>query len=385
MGRKPDLRVRVLVPVLLLATTAYAQYVMTADQAIEFIKSTLKLHHDNDIQIANAVKKIKLTQKLDERRVAELGALGAGPKTIAALHALSVASETLVAAPPPVAAEPKPVIPAPSSEEQARILHELIDNARNYIKSLPDYMCIQVTRRHFDPTGREDWRNFDRIQEQVSYVDHKENYVVTMVNGQAVKNVEHMRLGGSTLSGDFGTIFAEIFAPETDTEFEWDHWATLRGKRMYVFAFHVPQSRSQFTIYDGDSRRTITAGYRGLIYADRDLTQVMRFKFECEQLPSDFPVKAVSLDVNYDYIDIAGHKYVLPLKTEVKSTAQTARGKFMSWNEAEFHLYRKFGTESTIIFDSPDPLPADTTQEQPAVPDAKDKKPAPPATKKNQQ
>jgi hypothetical protein len=380
MGRKPDLRLLMVLP--LLAVTAWAQYVMTADQAIEFIKSSLKLHHDSDAQIANAVKKIKLKQKLEERRVEELQGLGAGPKTIAALRDLSAGSEGLPDAPAPVAVAPKPVIPPPNPEELSRILHDMIDNARNYTKSLPDYMCIQVTRRHIDPTGKEDWRSYDRIQEQVSYVDHKEHYEVSMINGQAVKNVEHQRLGGSTLSGDFGTIFGEIFAEETATEFEWDHWATLRGKRMYVFSFHVPQSRSQFTIYDGETRRTVTAGYRGLIYADRDSNMVMRYKFECEDLPASFPVKAVGLDVNYDFIDIADHKYVLPLKTEVKSTAQTARGKFMTWNEAEFHMYKKFGTESSITFDSTD-LPPDTTQEQPPIPDAKDqKKPPPPPTKK---
>ena len=80
---------------------------------------------------------------------------------------------------------------------------------------------------------------------------------------------------------------------------------------------------------------------------------------------------------------IGGQRFVLPLKTELKSTANTPRGKYMSWNEAEFRLYRKFSTESTITFDSPDtPLPEDATKEQPAVPDANDKKPAPATPKK---
>jgi hypothetical protein len=91
-------------------------------------------------------------------------------------------------------------------------------------------------------------------------------------------------------------------------------------------------------------------------------------------------VKDVRLDVNYDYIKVGGQQYVLPLKTEVKSTAMTPRGKFMSWNEAEFHLYRKFGTESSITFETPDALPEDATKEQPAIPDAKDADPKKPAT-----
>jgi len=367
---------------LLLAAAAYAQLNMTADQVFTFIKSSIQLHHD-DRKVAEYVKKIKLSDKLEDRRVEELQGMGAGPRTVAALRDLSKSSSTLAATPPPPPAEPKPVIPPPDSMEQARVLHEIIENARNYLKTLPDYMCLQVTRRHYDPTGTENWRLHDTVQEQLNYVDHKENYVVTMINGQAVANVDHMKLGGSTLSGDFGSIYSEIFAVETATEFDWDHWATLRGKRMYVFSFHVPQSRSHFTIYDDQVHRQITSGYRGLIYADRDNRMVMRYKFECEDLPGDFPVKAVALDVNYDFIVIGGQRFVLPLKTELKSTANTPRGKYMSWNEAEFRLYRKFSTESTITFDSPDtPLPEDATKEQPAVPDANDKKPAPATPKK---
>jgi hypothetical protein len=366
---------------LLAAVTAYAQLNMTADQVFTFIRSSIQLHHD-DRKVAEYVKKIKLSDKLEERRVEQLQGMGAGPRTVAALRELSTSSASLAVAPPPAAAPPKPTIPPPDSQEQARILHEIVENARNYSKSLPDYMCLQVTRRHVDPTGKEDWRNYDTVQEQLSYVDHTEHYVVTMVDGKAVSNVEHQKLGGSTLRGDFGSFYTEIFAAETGTEFDWDHWATLRGKRMYVYAFHVPQERSHFTISDQQDARVITAGYRGLIYADRDTNIVMRYKLECEDIPHDFPVKEVHIDVNYDYIDIAGHKYVLPLKTELKSTATTARGKYNSWNEAEFHLYRKFGTESSIVFDTGETLPEDATKEQPAVPDAKDNKPTPTTPKK---
>jgi hypothetical protein len=173
-------------------------------------------------------------------------------------------------------------------------------------------------------------------------------------------------------SGEFGSIYTWIFDEETGTEFDWDHWATLRGKRMYVFAFKVLQSQSKYTIYSEEAHRVITAGYHGLIYADRDTKKVMRFKMECDNIPADFPVKEVKLDVNYDYTDIAGHQYVLPLKTELRSRDSHE----MIFNEAEFHLYRKFGADTTITFDTdPEPIPADKTEEQPAQPDAKDRKP----------
>jgi hypothetical protein len=346
----------------------YAQMTMTTAQLVSFIKSSIQLKHD-DRKVAEYVRKIKLSDKLEDRRVEELQGLGAGPKTVAALRELSVASSTLGVTAPPPPPPPKPVIPPPDSIEQKAILAEIIETARNYSKSLPNYLCVQVTRRRFDPTGHEDWRLYDTVQEQLSYVDHKESYKVAMINGRAVANIDHHQLGGSTLSGDFGSIYTEIFAEETAAEFEWDHWATLRGRRMYVFSYHVPQSRSHFTISD-ETRRVITAGYHGMIYADRDSKIVMRYKMECEDIPADFSVKDVKLDVNYDFVKIADQEFVLPLKTDLKSVANTPRGKYMSWNEAEFHLYRRFGTETNIIFDTtPDPIPEDKLKEEPARPD----------------
>jgi hypothetical protein len=38
----------------------------------------------------------------------------------------------------------------------------------------------------------------------------------------------------------------------------------------------------------------------------------------------------------------------------------------MTRNDIEFRLYRKFGTESTIKFETPDALPEDQTKEKPA-------------------
>src|SRR5271167_100020 len=102
-----------------------AQLKMTADQVVSFIRSSIQLHHD-DAKVAEYVKKIKLADRLEERRVEELQGMGAGPRTIAALRTLSSASNTLAVAEPPPPPPPKPVIPPPDSVELARILHEIV-------------------------------------------------------------------------------------------------------------------------------------------------------------------------------------------------------------------------------------------------------------------
>ena len=138
-----------------------------------------------------------------------------------------------------------------------------------------------------------------------------------------------------------------------------------------MFAFRVLQPRSKYSIRVGN-QPPIIAGYRGLVYVERSSRQVTRLVLQTEGLPPTFPIQEVRVDLNYDYAEIAGRKYLLPLKAEVRAR----EGKLLTRNEVEFRSYRKFGTETTITFE-PEPLPDDITREQPEA-----AKPKPPAAKK---
>jgi hypothetical protein len=365
---------RVFILMFCVVASAWAQREMTVSQLVSFVKSSVQ-QHNPDRDVADFLGKIKLTNKLEDRTVEELQGLGAGPKTVLALRKLSDTTANL--APPPAPA-PKPVpvvIPPPSSIEQKLILDEIKERALNYTENLPNFICTQVTRRHIDRSGTESWTLADTIQEQLTFFEHKETYKVSMVNGKSVTNVDHMQLGGATSSGEFGTMLKEIFEPGTRTEFEWERWATLRGHRMYVFSFRVREENSKYSIFHGPSHRQVVSGYKGLIYADRDTKMVMRVKFDCDTIPADFPMQAVGLDLNYDLIKVGDQEFILPLKSEIRSR----EGKFLSWNEVEFRLYRRFGTESSIKFDAdtPEPIPDDQLKEQPLKAE-----PPPPSNKK---
>ena len=350
---------------LALAGAAAAQMGMTVDQLVSFIKSSIQLKHD-DRKVADYVKKIKLSNKLDDRTVETLQGMGAGPQTVAALRSLITASASLPAPPPPA---PKLAVvgpPPPDSIEQKKILAEITENALNYTKNLPNFICMQVTRRYADISGMENYRLVDTIAEKLTYFEQKEDYKpVSRNNIPLTTNVKHDQLDGATSSGEFGSMLFEIFSPETETEFDWERWATLRGRRMHVFNFRVPQSTSKYSIRygRGAGERTIIAGYHGLIYADRDTGMVMRIKMEADHIPVDFPIQKVDLDLNYDITSISGQQFLLPLKSELHSR----EGKFLVKNEVEFRLYNKFGAEASITFEDtpPEPLPEDKTKEEP--------------------
>lgn len=347
---------RAVVALMIVSSAASAEVRMTVDQLRAFISSSRQLGH-SDKQVAEYLKNVKVSERLEPGVVEDLQE-NAGPKTLEVLRRYSETSKSL---PAPVTAAPKPAaptIPAPSSQEQGRILDQVRDYALDYSKRLPNFICTQVTRRYLDPSGLEFWQQQDVITAKLSYFEQKEDYKVVLVNNQYV-NTTMDRLGGATSSGEFGSLMKQIFDAGSQAEFEWERWATLRGRRMHVFTYAVPQANSKWSIVY-DRSQIVRPGYSGLIYVDRDTNAVMRVTLEARDLPVSFPVQQAKTTLDYDYQQIAGSPFVLPLKAVVSMRS----GKMLTRNESEFRLYNRFGAEATIIVE-PEALSEDQLKEAP--------------------
>jgi hypothetical protein len=335
-----------------MAMASAQQRALTVAEVTSFIKNTVKQRQDDRLVADYLLKHMKMKERLDDKTVEELQGMGAGPRTTSALRKLSQESAGLpVAAPvlPPAPVVVPPPIPPPSAQEQAEIIDLVRVNAINYSNNLPNFLCTQVTHRNVDPTGTGDhFRQQDTIQEQLSYSDHREKYVVTMVNGAPVTGRDHQKLGGATSEGEFGSMLYDIFNPATEAQFDWERWTTWHGRRTYVFSFEVRLDRSRYQIYHGPSDRTVTSAYRGSVYADVVTKNVMRIRLECVGLPGDFPIQEVTQDLQYDNAKIADQEFLLPSKSELNSKD----GKYLVKNTTTFHLYRKFTTEEKITFET---------------------------------
>jgi len=341
--------------------TAASEMNLTVAQLVMFIKSSVELKQP-DSKVAEYLHHVKLTDKLDDRTIEDLQSLGAGPKTVAVLRELGDASASLHAAPPPA---PKPVYvppPPPDSVEQEKIIDQAREYALNYTKQLPNFICVQVTRRDYDPTGTgNNWYHSDTITARLSY-NGAENYEVILHNNQPVTNATMRQFGGTTSEGEFGSMMDQIFEPETHTQFSWDHWGKLRGRKTYVFAYDVQQEYSKYHVEADDDKLSIVPAYRGLVYIDEDTKMVVKIVMTPYDMPSTFPIREINSSLDYDLETIGDQQYMLPLKSVLTSK----RARQMTRNDIEFRLYRKFGTESTIKFETPDALPEDQTKEKPA-------------------
>jgi hypothetical protein len=371
MDMRFRLRYRQLGAVLVFCLAAAAQTsTLTLDQLMKFLTSSVELKM-SDTDVAKYLARTRLSERLEDAAIEKLLASGIGPKTLDALRALRDRSESLATAKPVVEA-PKPKLPpAPNAVEQAAIIQEVREYALNYSKGLPNFLTTQVVRRYqagapgsrYNRNSSEpSWVPLDTLTLRLSYFEQKEEYKLIM-HGNSPTTQDFKSLGGATSTGEFGSLLRDIFEPRTHARFEWDGWATLRGNLVMAFSYSVEQQYSQWGI-EYEKKDHIVPAYSGRILIDKDTHVVMRVTLNADDIPPSFPVKMATTILDYDYTDISGHQFLLPLKSETQMSADGVLSK----NDTEFRLYRKYSAESSLTYDiTPDALPADQTKETPAA------------------
>lgn len=247
--------------------------------------------------------------------------------------------------------------PTPDGVQQRKILDQAAEYAANHENNLPNFICTQTTQRFVDYTGKAGFRPVDLIVERLTYFEHHEDYKVFLVNGVA-SNAAHEELGGAISSGEFGSILKGIFSPESDTQFNWERFFTLRGRRMHVYSYRVDVAKSDYHIRVARRKLDLVAGYHGLIFIDDLRHFVYRITQHADGIPHDYPVQDVSLALDYEYTRIGDSDYLLPLEFELRSR----EGAVLLKNDVNYEDYRKFGADTSITYDSTLPHAEDKTK-----------------------
>jgi hypothetical protein len=88
------------------------------------------------------------------------------------------------------------------------------------------------------------------------------------------------------------------------------------------------------------------AGYHGEVVLDTETSRVLRLTADADDIPKDLSIFQSSVEVDYDFIEVAGHPYLLPSH----SVSRMERSYRQIANTVTFTDYRKFEAESTIAF-----------------------------------
>jgi hypothetical protein len=297
------------------------------------------LHHRRDDQIARDLRRVKLTERLDDRTIEALESEGAGSRTIAELQRLRKASAG--SARPPVAVIPEPAEPGAGDRE---IVWQVArDKALNYTASLPDFICTEIVKRYLDPSGKDGWRLSDTLSIKLNYFDHQEDYRLVSVNKRAVQR-SYEQAGGAITEGEFGSTLSGTFSPASRADYRWDHWTTLRGRAAHVYSFRISKANSQYRV--GVSGVDIKVGQHGFVYIDRETNITLRIAAEADDVPIGFPVQHTTMELDYGFAEVAGKQYLLPLhaRTQFQGDGLWRR------NDVDFVNYQKFSADANITF-----------------------------------
>src|SRR3569833_1461624 len=351
----------------LLSMSAWAQQTLTVDRLIEFVKSSVQ-QKNSDKDVASFLTRAKLTERLTPQVVEELQSDGAGPKTVAALVQMVNETESLKPAPAKIVMSvPTPTgPPEPSEAEKKKALDEVTSFARDFVKTLPDFICKEVTWRsvdiHFEPGTDGSWSPYEHLIEKLTYFDHKENYQLIQRNDTPTIGKTWESIGGSISRGEWASVLGEIFDPATHTDFRWERWGNIRGNLTHVFSYRVEQKYSHETV--AFEKQEITAGFHGQIYVERGDNIPLRITV-IPDIPADFPVQDVNQSVDYDTQKIGDESFLLHLKSQVTMR----NGNYESRNDIEWRQYQKYSAGATITFKTTNkkPTPNKKTKEQPAT------------------
>lgn len=243
----------------------------------------------------------------------------------------------------------------PSQLEVTGLIEKARQKTLAAVDEMPDFVVKQQIQRSAGYAGTGNFRNLDKLVVAVSYRSSgEENYRLLAVNGAIQQNAElkgsYEEAGGSSSTGEFVTMLAKIFKPESDTEFIPLQTDVIRGRNTIIFEFNVERDKAKQVIVSKGSvtSDSTISGMKGRIWIDRESFRVLRVESEATEIPAGFPVSAARRLIDYDWQTIAEEKYLLPLVSDVRMTIREGGKSFETRNVIRFTNYQKFGTDIVI-------------------------------------
>jgi VWFA-related protein len=233
----------------------------------------------------------------------------------------------------------------PTPAESELILADVRKNALDYGDTLPNLICQQTTTRLTDPRGIGNWQLKDKLVEVLTYVNHQESRQV--IGGEvnhAKKDEKTVSEVGMISTGEFGMALTNIFTPSSKAVFTRKGTSMLHGEPVEAFDYRIEQANSNFSLTVPTA--SVKVAYHGRVYIDSATHGVRSITIITDDVPKKFPIRSAAVRVDYDYIAINEHDYLLPVSAQVIA----GRGaNLLERNDLHFSNFRKFGSNARIL------------------------------------
>src|SRR5688572_24400934 len=227
-------------------------------------------------------------------------------------------------------AERRRVNPTASARPPEAEANALLESTRTATlaaaNAMPDFLVKQLIKRSVAYGSTNNWLAQDNLTIAVGYrANQGEQYKLLAINGiPSGPEVQESRnyskyVGGASSSGvEYISALADLFKPESRTEFKLADTDLIRSRRTLVYEYEISKPYSKLTLSAGDS--STGAGSRGRVWIDRETNRVLRFEQIATEIQGDFPIRAARTVIDYDWVTIGENKYLLPTNSEVLLT-----------------------------------------------------------------
>lgn len=259
--------------------------------------------------------------------------LARGRRTPPAPPEEPVAAIAAPSTPPKPAAQP---VVLNTKNEFDPFLDKVREELDKYVSTLPNYIVKQMTTRYTSTTAKTDWRALDHVEADLLVENGQERYL----------NLDKKKMeNGAWSSGEFITLMKNLFTPGV-AEFRYRGTSSMQKRPARLYDFKVTQERSSWHIVTPGQR--YYPAYKGSVWIDKDVARPLRIEMQALQLPQQFPIDTVESATDYDFVNIGGALFLLPVKSDVLTC--TRGSSECSLNTIEFRNYKKFGAKSDITF-----------------------------------
>jgi len=256
-------------------------------------------------------------------------------------------------------AERRRVNPTASVLPPVKEANELLDRTRiatlGAADAMPDFIVKQLIKRSVAYGKTNNWMAQDNLTIAVGYrANAGEQYKVLAINGMpAAPDAQESRsyskqVGGASSTGvEYISALADLFRPESETEFKLADTDLIHSRRTLVYEYEIRKPFSKLTLAVDDN--SASAGSRGRVWIDRETNRVLRFEQIATDIEAGFPITAASTLIDYDWVTISEKKYLLPTNSQILLTSVNRQMAIQSRNEIRFRGYQKFGAELKVI------------------------------------
>jgi hypothetical protein len=309
-------------------------------------------HEVSQGDIAVEVQRRGVDFAVDDKVLDEFRRAGARSFLLNAIkHAQEEANRPRMEQPEPDSNEPDSPEARRRADLAALARMPLIEQARYYAldfaNELPNFVVNQIVTRYFEHSASRNWQVQDKLEIELTYqADKGEQFKILTIDGKPTSST-YESLGGSTSTGEFGSILAALFLPKSDAEFREKGHDRLNGRDTVIFEFKVKRADSTSRITDKNSGKSVIAGYSGSVWIDTETKRVLRIEESNDDIPAGFPITLSENAVDYDWVTIGGERYLLPVHAEVLLGRDADR--IYTKNSIEFRKYHKFEGDVKII------------------------------------